>query len=335
MDRGRNKHKLTDIPDKAIGYLMYLLTVLNYDTVDQTTFLPFRGWYRDTDKEFDTKAAGNVGFALRQALFNQSATERISIPLTSLPFLDFQKAIPPHLELMLRFHPAATTDCLIGDHTKPEAVAAKLEIIDPQINYSLMVLDPDAEAKMNAMVTKGGFVINDMDSWSIKLQPLRNDLLKNRLENVFTGVLPKCIIIRLQKNAQVQGAFSSNPYRFESHDLERIEIEGDAGYYDLDMRDYKQSDGYMSFIKGRKDSGKGIEISYTQWKDDYCLYIIDLTPRQDYTDTVRSPDIVGDLSIVFHFPTGSAPTDLQALLFGQKNNTLAVDSLKSIFVENL
>lgn len=60
-----NTKKLTDIPDKAIGYLMYLLTVLNYDTVDQTTFLPFRGWYRDTDKEFDTKAAGNVGFALR------------------------------------------------------------------------------------------------------------------------------------------------------------------------------------------------------------------------------------------------------------------------------
>lgn len=337
-----NEKKLTDIPDKALAYLMYILTILNYDVVDQNTFLPFRGWFRDTDQAFGTKAVGNVGFTLRRAKFNQSVTNRVSIPLSSLPFLDFHKALPPHVQLMLSFHPAAPKDALIGNNAQggdgaadAEVDGAKFEIIDPQITYSQMVLDPDVEAKLNAMVTKGAFVVNDMDSWDVKFLPLQENLLKNRLENVYKGVLPKRIIIGLQKTAQVQGTIATNPYRFQRHHLERIEIEGDAGYYDLDMRDLKEFEGYQTLIKGRKDSGKGIEISFTQWAQDYCLYIIDLTPRQDYTDTVRSPDVVGNLSVVFHFPAANAPTEMQALLFAQKNNTLAFDSLKSVFIENL
>ena len=185
---------------------MYILTILNYDAVDQNTFLPFRGWYRDTDQHFATKAAGNVGFTLRKALFGQSVTKRVTIPLTSLPFLVFHKALPPHVELMLSFHPAAAKDALIGNNaaggdagTIAEVNAARFELVDPQITYSQMVLDPDAEAKMNAMVTKGAFVVNDMDSWSVKFLPLTENLLKNRLENVYKGVLLKRIMIGLQK----------------------------------------------------------------------------------------------------------------------------------------
>ena len=243
---------------------------------------------------------------------------------------------------MLSFHPAASKDALVGktdtggDGTvDTEVNGTRVEIIDPVISYTQMVLDQDAEAKMNSMVTKGAFVVNDMDSWTVKFQPLQENLLKNRLDNVYKGVLPKRIIIGLQKTAQVQGTLPTNPYRFQRHGLERIEIEGEAGYFDLDMRDLNAFEGYETFIKGRKDSGKGTEISFTQWEQDYALYIIDLTPRRDYTDTVRSPDIVGNISIVFHFPAGSAPTGMQALLFSQKKNTLAVDSLKSVFIENL
>ena len=337
-----NEKKLTDIPDKALAYLQYILTILNYDTIDQNTFLPRRGWYRDTDTEFEVTGNDNVGFTLRKTLFAQSVTKRVTIPLISLPFLDFHKALPPHVELMLSFHPSASKDALIGKidtggsgELDAEVGGSRVEIIDPVIHYSQMVLDPDAEAKMNAMVTKGAFVVNDMDSWSVKFQPLQENLLTNRLDNMYKGILPKRIILGLQKTAQIQGTYATNPYRFQRHGLERIEIEGDAGYFDLDMRDLNSFEGYATFIKGRKDSGKGTEISFTQWEQDYALYIIDLTPRRDYTDTVRSPDAVGNISIVLHFPAASPPTGMQVLLFSQKNNTLAVDSLKSIFIENL
>lgn len=290
-----NEKKLTDIPDKALAYLQYILTILNFDTIDQTTFLPRRGWYRDTDTQFTATTADNIGFTLRKTLFAQSVTKRVTIPLTSLPFLDFHKAIPPHVQLMLSFHPAATKDVLLGKtdtggngNADAEVAAARVEIVDPVIMYSQMVLDPDAEAKMNAMVTKGAFAVNDMDSWAVKFQPLQENLLKNRLDNVYKGILPKRIIIGLQKTTQVQGTITTNPYRFQRHGLERIEIEGDAGYFDLDMRDLNDFEGYETFIKGRKDSGKGIEISFTQWEQDYALYIIDLTPRRDYTDRALS-----------------------------------------------
>lgn len=77
-------------------------------------------------------------------------------------------------------------------------------------------------------------------------------MMENTLEGVFSGILPKRVILALQPITRVEGHSNENPFHFQGHHLEKIAVEGDIGKYELDMAGLKQREGYIFNLHQRK-----------------------------------------------------------------------------------
>ena len=330
-----NEKSLTNVSNRALPHLGYILHLLNYDQDDMNTFLPLQGWEKDITGSFDVidVTAANTGYNARHALINQSNITYIEVPLKQFPMLALDKPLPPNSRVKLAFRLNEPQYCLQGDGAVGEVMACKLRLQKVKLHVDNLVLAPAFEAELNRRVVDKSFVVNDIDSWDVKTLLIPNGGLEPELTNVFQGLLPKRVILFLQPTNRLNGHFARNIFRYQRHYLDKIEVSGSLGKMELDMSDGKDVVGYKTLIKVREDHGKGCTITLADWKADYCFYILDFTPHGDYYDTVRSIDTHGNLDFKFTFQATHAPNGLKAVFMGQKNNTIMMDSTQSVLSE--
>ena len=331
------------------SHYAYIRTIMNTDKIDAATFLIMEGWYPDNGAAADFEAVtaagtnNNLGFIKRQALFAESAVQRLSLPFARIPGLDLSKPLPPKTKIKIELYPSKTKDILIGrlaagGNGGNEVRDAKVVLNDLKINYHTWILDSDLKMRMDRNITTGThFVTNEMDGIEMKREALQNGLTTHKLKKIFTEKIPKRIFFVLMKNAQFRGTIgpvaganvTPNPYVYKRHDLIRYEVSGGAGFQEVKLENHELINGYKLFIRGRHFKGDGTVITFDQWQDTHCIHIIDTTPHGDYDDSVKAPTINGDINLELEF--SAAPVDMSILLFGVSDKVLMLDGLQSIF----
>ena len=336
--------------DSLGSHYAYIRTIMNTDKIDADTFLIMEGWYPDTGTaaDFDAVTAtdgtnSNQGFVKRQNLFKESTVQKLSLPFSRIPGLDFSKPVPPKTKILIELYPSKTKDVLIGrlaagNNGGNEVRDAKIVLDDLKINYHTWILESDLKMKMDRTMTEGGkYVTNEMDSIELKRETLRNGLTIHKLKKVFTEKIPKRIFFVIMTNAQfvstigpvAGGNTTPNPYVYKRHNLIRYEVSGGAGFQEVKLEDHELINGYRQFIRGRHFKGDGTVISFDQWKTTHCIHIIDTTPHGDYDDHVKAPKMLGDINLELEFSV--APVDMSILFFGVSDKVLMLDSLQSVF----
>lgn len=328
-----NNRSLNKLENNALAPLCHILHLLNYDDTDQGTFLPLQGWAKDTGMYDSVDMGGdNEGYTAYYNGVRQSRTVYYEVPLKQFPFLALDKPIPPKTKIKLAFRLAETALCLQGDAGAGEAVTAKMRLTDIKLNVDNLIMDPSFEARLNTLMVSNSNVVNDIDTWDVRVIQIPGGSVNAEIVNVFQGLLPKRIVFYIQSAARLDGTIELNQFRIQRESLQKITITGSLGTMELDISDGKELKAYKTVIKGREMHGRGCTLTLGDWRANNCFYILDFTPHGDYYDTVRSIDTAGNLDFKFTFT--NAPNALKAVFMGQKNNTVMMDSTQSVLSEN-
>ncbi|XP_055938100.1 uncharacterized protein F54H12.2-like [Argiope bruennichi] len=172
----------------------------------------------------------------------------------------------------------------------------------------------------------------------VKSFALSSGMQSITIPNAFIGQLPTRLIMGMVSNAAFNGDFSKNPFNFKHYDLSYLCIlDGNRMIPSKPFQtkfdnSNSYSRCYMSLFTdlGRYHKDQDINISYTEYKDGYTLFAVDLTPDLNADGMHESISRNGNLTIDIKFSKALSET-VNLIVFSEYRNTIEIDKSRSIF----
>ena len=156
----------------------------------------------------------NRGFYDRKAIFAGSKSVQIMTPV-HCDFLQTDKYLPPGVKLCITFNRAPDSFVLMSNVAN---AAFKVVIEDIKLHIRHIKLN-DGIIKQHMVSFQKQPAIYHINKTLIKTFVYPTGLPAVVVQNMFTGVLPKTIIIAMVKAASFNGTYASNPYLFEHFNM--------------------------------------------------------------------------------------------------------------------
>jgi len=205
-------------------YRAHIETLLSTNQLIGKTRLKTIGWDRDTDEHevnFRREAAGaNTGFKSRSTAFNESHQVTLIGRLHSDMFhqpLD----IPSNLDLKIRLLPNRPAFYI----KKPAANNAnyKFSITKARLLIRTKEINPSVIMAHETTLQKHNFRI-PFTKVSLKRLTIPAGVTNIEYDNVFTGVMPKRVIVSMIRDINMHGDSNTNPFFFQNFDLRFISV---------------------------------------------------------------------------------------------------------------
>ena len=263
-------------------------------------------------------------------LFQQ---EKLLIPLTSL-YLDFTKNSKEFAILANRVAAAATA-------STAAVLAANYDfsITEMKLYIRRVRTTPSVKLAIETKLANGNNAKYPLTNCTLKPYYLDANAKSATFENVFASKgIPRFTFVAFTKLDNYRGRYDANPYIFNHHNLVSLKLTYGAHswpsipllpkYEEGVNQDYTQA--YMNFIQSFKNDNANSILTYKQFRENYCIYLIDIgkfsstaldhvTPRIDATARLD----VDFLSTVTNSPS------LVMLVYTEHDVTLEIDSARN------
>jgi hypothetical protein len=310
---------IPDLTNTHFHYKTYLETILSYSETARQSHLKAHHWTPDDAGAFDdvkwgatdTEQSKNTGYVERCKTGKDSKLFEIMFPLHS-DFLQSDRAFPPGVRFNIRLTKEKDAFFLMTNSTDPH----KILIEDMKLYMHYVDIDRRIfESHANTLQTKPFLLpINKSD---VRTQSFAAGLKALNVPALFTGNLPKHIIIGIVKNKNYHGSFDTNPYNFENNSINYIALRVNGALVPTDPYEPNFDDNlfvreYRSFFDNlgihHDDAGNFISAKY--YKNGCTLFAFDLTP---------------DRCNGFHFhPTATGTIDLEVKLKNTLTDTVTI-----------
>ena len=279
----------------------YLETTLSYSKPAITSHLRGSIFTMDTSGKFEDflpeafeveAAAGppivarvvghipNYGFQERKRLFAESKSVHIMTPV-HCDFMQSDKFLPPGVKLTVTFNRAPDSWVLMSN--------------DVNANYKLVVQDlklyirhvkiADGIIKQHMLSFQKQPAIYHINKTLIKTFTYPTGLPEVNVANMFTGVLPKTVIIAMCKATAFAGSYGTNPFHYEHFGLTSgmLRVNGDQ----VPSEPYRPQWATNNFAYAYRDLFDNIGIGHSDqgniltpdlFKGGVFLMSFDLTP---------------------------------------------------------
>ena len=152
------------------------------------------------------------------------------------------------------------------------------------------------------------------------------------LPDLFSGIVPKRIIIRFISNAAFNGTYTTNPFNFKHFSMSffTLYVDGTAVpskplQPDFDSKLYMQAYSTLFTGSGIYYSNQGDDISLAEYPNGYTLLVFDLTPDSSASAAFHtSPQRQGSVRLEVHFNT-VLPTPVTATIYGEFSSEVEID----------
>lgn len=216
------------------NYKAYIESLLSYSHPAAVSHLQSSAFFLDTESKFEefsryvapvqgvaaaagvnavaavAEVKGNKAFEKRRRMFELSKSVQLMTPI-HCDFMQSDKYLPPGVKLSLRFNRAPDSFILMSTNTgaryKVIIEEIKLHLRHVRVNPSIVTNHMD-QFKHSPMI----YLINKT---VIKTFAFPSGLPAINVANMFTGVLPKTVIVMLVKASAFHGTYNSNPYYFQ------------------------------------------------------------------------------------------------------------------------
>ena len=103
--------------------------------------------------------------------------------------------------------------------------------------------------------------------------------------DLFSGLIPQCLIFGMVRNDLYNGNLARNPFNFQLFDVQgvRLTVNGEEMPYSaLDLTGGKKIDGCNTLFSGsiEMNCGHGLDIDREDWEQGYGLFRFDLMPAR-------------------------------------------------------
>ena len=172
----------------------------------------------------------------------------------------------------------------------------------------------------------------------VKQFSISKDLIAASFENVFTGALPRRLLIAFIDDSGFNGSSKSEPYLFTNYLITHIASYVDGVQYpSVSYEPDFQNSLYMrEFVNVYRffNQDEGIpqaNIEYGKYIDEQCVFAFDLSPDGSVGSETGTLSLLrrGSVKIEVKFQA-SASSALHMLVFAQFDNVISVDKYRNV-----
>ncbi len=315
------------------NYKAYFETMLSYSESARTSHLRASMLLMDTAHHFETFGAANVGYTHRKHLTARSQSIQVAGPLHS-DFLLIDKYFPPGAEITVRLHRAPDAFALISNVANAEY---KIIIEDIKLRVRFLTL-ADNIVKHHMKQFEMGNAIFPINRTELKSSAHPLGLSNLTIPNLFTGVLPKHIIITMIRSTNFNGTYDTNPYLFHHMNCNYVTLSVNGEI--LPSEPYKPNFGLGLFTREYRAFFDNVGISHDDignvmtpelFSGGMFMIPFDLTP--DRCNGFHShPKKSGSINLELGF-SEDTPYPFQVLAFATYDNVVSVDKDYNVSVE--
>ena len=308
--------------DKMYPYKAYINSIFKYSKETQEGQLFSVGFVRDDATKMEEVT--NAGFLKRKAWTDLGATKQFMGKL-HLDMFNQNRLLPPGVDLHLKLERAKDTFSIFCANTalKPRVVIEKARIefltikVNPQlVNYHMQVLNTGVPAE---------FPVNRVE---MDVMTIRENTLGGKQEFLFSGQIPKYVVMVMVSNSAMNGEYKKNPFNFQFFNATYIHLTKDRNpvpfpAFEPDFANNEYLLEYMSLFQSNGLLGKNgiLPISYDEYKSGYTHLQWNLSDNRHGLNS--SPDPRGNLKIEVKFTTKTTEA-INVLLYGIFDGTVMV-----------
>jgi hypothetical protein len=258
-------------------------------------------------KTLKAKQKLNAGYVDRREIINKSKTFDFYIPLSS-DILQTNKLLHPSINMKLKLTRATDGFSILALASKNEW---RIQLSDLRIFARYITLAPNLVAQHQSLYDKNEPLIYPITRSMMKSYNISTGEVSSYLSNMFTGILPKNIIIGFVRTMAFHGSQDLNPYNFQHFNMRScgLKVNGESIPQDPIQPDFKNDlflREYMEFYRNigidvNEDAGNIITPSL--YKGGMYFMSFDLTGDQ-CNMLHRHPKDQGniDMTVVFNDP---------------------------------
>lgn len=317
-------------------YKAYLETVLAHGTDSTQTWLAAEMFYPDQGDvtEHDPTGAGtNTGLLARRDRIKEGRT----VELVGRPHVDiFQqdKYLLNGVDISLKFTRANKAFTLMSDN----ADHYRIIITDAALYIRKVRINPAISLEHNKTLQQGITAKYPLRRGVVNTFTIPQGNLSYNKENLFTGQLPRRLILGFVNNTAYNGRGQSNPFNFANMRLNYLTVNTDNQQFPSQplTPDFANRETVAEFYQlhsglGVVNSNTGVAVTLEQFMNGHTLYAIDLTP-----DMAEGPHVdpikYGNLRLEAHFATAlTAP--INCICYAEYDNMIQIDSARNVIAD--
>ena len=326
------KDNLVTTSNNTYPYKAYIETVLSFGTESKQSQLTASMWYKDTNNfSLDQH---NEGYVKRKELARESHLIDMMGKLhLDLMFQD--RYILNHTPIKLRLTRSKDKFAIVSptDNTvfRVKLDSVKMMIRKVQVNSVIQA----AHAKALEM----GTAKYPITRGECKTYTVSSGTRSHAEENLYSGQIPKRIVIGFVRNSGINGTYQTNPFQFEHFDMDHIalnvggtSVPGKALQPDFETGDYMNC--YMTLFSGMGSvyQDEGNHIDREEYKKGYTLICFDLSPDLEEGGGYVNLRKTGTVSLEVHFKKELTET-VNIVVYGEFENTIEIDQYRSVVTD--
>jgi hypothetical protein len=320
-------------PSNQYAYRSYITNLLNYGNDAKKSHLTTSLWYKDT-AGFMGADAQNLGYGERKKFI----TDKKSFDLISPLHVDLKsttKYLINGVEMVVKLIQSKPEFCIMSTVENPNInltiEEAELFVRKVKISPSVLV----GHARALALGT-AKYPITRVE---VKSVTIPTGVQNKTIEGLFTGQLPKKIIVGFVKNNAFNGSFTENPFDFKHFDLsflsfymDSIQVPSKPFTPQFDKNLWIRE--YNSLFEGSgifyKDAG--FDLERQEYGNGYFLVSVDLTSDLSSQEGHWTLLKNGNLRIELRFQKALEET-ITVVCFGEFDNLIEIDSNRNVIID--
>lgn len=323
-----NGRLVNDSGDKY-AYRTYLETELNYGFDAKNSHLQASLYFNEGGKNVDS--VNCKGFQERAELFKDQKIVEVTAPLHIDLFLQ-DRYLLNNTDVRLELHRNSNPfliQCFEDVKLEIEVLQMKLMIRKVEIIESVNMA---IETTMNTSTAK--YPVRRVHISNLHIP---NTARATPNHTLFTGQLPRRIIIGCVEGSAYRGSFSKSPFNFKPFGINSVKVISGGQTFptqplNTDFNNNKFINAYNSLFEALDLShdNKGNLISRELFQTSHCLFAFDLTPDEDdngHWDLIRE----GTTSIEILFGEDLPASGIEVIVYAEFDNLVMLDKNRNTF----
>jgi hypothetical protein len=320
-------------PSNQYAYRSYITNLLNYGKDAKQSHLTTSLWYKDKAGSMGA-VAQNTGYVSRKSFTKDNKTVDMISPL-HIDLKSTTKYLINGVEMVVKLIQSKPEFCVMSatDNPNIELKIEEAELFVRKVKISPSVLVGHARA---LALGTAKYPITRVE---VKTVTIPTGVQNKTIEGIFTGQLPKKIIVGFIKNSAFNGSYTENPFDFKHFDLsflsfymDSIQIPSKPFTPQFDKNLWVRE--YNSLFEGSgifyKDAG--FDLGRDEYGKGYFLISADLTSdlssQEGHWTLLRN----GNLRIELRFQKALEET-ITVVCFGEFDNLIEIDSNRNVIID--
>jgi hypothetical protein len=187
---------------------------------------------------------------------------------------------------------------------------ATLKFLDAELTVRRIKAEPKILLAHNETLNKGYFARYSSKRVELKTFTFSKGPQSLSINNALLGVMPKCLVFTMVKNADFLGSIGTNPFYLRHYDLTSFTLivngrQIPSESLSLDMSHENTSVMSYSTVfegSGIHHSNTGLQITHDMFINGYFMLVYDLTPDLAASEGHTSSPVNGNIRIEQNLP---------------------------------